>query len=328
MGVLQRLIAPLSQAEFFSEYWPSKVWVTRGELDRFELPLSEINYQDIARLVREYSNLVMAVGKQQFTDAAGLTDRILVTPSKALSMLSDGAALELDHADLAFQSLRDLVDELKRELGLPLGCSSKAVIYVTPTSGGFPAHFDAYANFVLQLTGRKVWNLAPNQVVQHPTEHYDVRQFPYVSPELKLYSPARLPDEMPPQAEEVVLDPGSCLFVPRGTWHATRGDECSVSLNITLGQPTWLDLLLAAVRSRLVKLEEWRELADGLGSNDPARNANATSRLGQLLAALPDAIGPISPDDIVSVSANDLDPQQSVQLAVRQLLSLEDTASN
>jgi hypothetical protein len=183
--------------------------VTTGNVSRFELPLGEIAFESVSQLVEQYSSLVMAVGKQQFTDHAGLTDRTLVMPSKASLLFSDGAALELDHADLAFPSLRHIVEQLKQDLGLPPGGSAKAIIYATPSGGGFPAHFDAYANFVLQLTGHKIWYLAPNLFVHDPTEHYDTRQFPYISPELKSYCRDRLPDQKPALAEEVILEPGS-----------------------------------------------------------------------------------------------------------------------
>jgi ribosomal protein L16 Arg81 hydroxylase len=128
---------------------------------------------------------------------------------------------------------------------------------------------------------------------------------------------------MPALAEEVILEPGSCLFVPRGTWHATRADESSVSINITLGQPTWLDLLLTALRTRLVQIEPWRELADGLNSTDNIRSAHATGRIADLLRSLQGVVDSISPDDLCRAATRDLDPQQGVQLAIRQLLHLK-----
>jgi 50S ribosomal protein L16 3-hydroxylase len=66
---------------------------------------------------------------------------------------------------------------------------------------------------------------------------------------------------VPADAREIVLAPGSLLFVPRGVWHATRATTDALSLNFTFTAPTWLDLMTAALRSRLALSPAWRETA-------------------------------------------------------------------
>ena len=114
-------------------------------------------------------------------------------------------------------------------------------------------------NFVLQLHGVKEWRLAPNEHVDRPMTRHTMG-LP-ADPELESYLDAPLPDELPDDARTVVLRPGSLLFVPRGVWHATTATSDALSLNFTYSAPTWIDLLMAALRSRLALASEWRETA-------------------------------------------------------------------
>ena len=70
-----------------------------------------------------------------------------------------------------------------------------------------------------------------------------------------------MPERMPADSRSIVLEPGSLLFVPRGVWHSTHASSDALSLNFTYSAPTWIDLLMAALRSRLAQASEWRETA-------------------------------------------------------------------
>ena len=81
-------------------------------------------------------------------------------------------------------------------------------------------------------------------------------------PELSGYLTGPLPTEFPKEhATEVILNPGSLLFLPRGMWHKTEAMSDALSLNFTYTAPTWIDILTAALRDKLARHEEWRETA-------------------------------------------------------------------
>jgi 50S ribosomal protein L16 3-hydroxylase len=82
-----------------------------------------------------------------------------------------------------------------------------------------------------------------------------------VDPELQTYATLPMPTELPADHTEIVLQPGSVLFVPRGMWHATHAATDALSLNFTFTPPTWIDLLTAALRGRLALSPSWRETA-------------------------------------------------------------------
>jgi 50S ribosomal protein L16 3-hydroxylase len=83
-----------------------------------------------------------------------------------------------------------------------------------------------------------------------------------VDTELQSYARLPMPDEMPADQTEIVLGPGSCLFVPRGMWHATHATTDALALNFTFSPPTWIDVFTAALRSRLALSSAWRETAE------------------------------------------------------------------
>jgi hypothetical protein len=169
---------------------------------------------------------------------------------------------------------------LRTELGLPPGCEPRSIIYVTPRGAGNSPHFDANANFVVQIRGTKRWRLAPNTHVPDPTDRWAMNEGPLPA-ELQGYALTPLPTGMPADAEQIDLKPGSVLFVPRGYWHSTEADEDTLALNFTFGQPTWADVVLGALREKLLKDRTWRKLATG-GAPSPALLASLRREVGAL----------------------------------------------
>ena len=116
---------------------------------------------------------------------------------------------------------------------------------------------------------------------------------------------------MPAAAETVVLSPGSVLFVPRGYWHATESDEETLALNFTFGQPSWADVVLAALRTKLLADPQWRELAQG-----------TEAPLLPMLARLPGEAAALVPDEVFDA----MDAQVAWLLVPKGLLRVEDGA--
>jgi 50S ribosomal protein L16 3-hydroxylase len=77
--------------------------------------------------------------------------------------------------------------------------------------------------------------------------------------ELASYCHEEPPSALPQEATELTLKEGSLLFIPQGMWHETQASSDSLSLNFTYSVPSWVDLTLAALRSKLVMKEGWRQ---------------------------------------------------------------------
>ena len=122
-----------------------------------------------------------------------------------------------------------------RELEVALGCPVQANAYYTPGSAqGFAVHHDTHDVFVLQVSGRKRWRLY-EPVLELPLK--------------KQRWSAELGDVGEP-VEDLVLEPGDTLYLPRGWPHeAATSDEESLHITVGLHPQTRLDALRAALET-------------------------------------------------------------------------------
>lgn len=184
---------------------------------------------------------------------------ISVSPQDARKLFGNGMGLLFDDVMRYAPALVPWLDALRAELGLSALTRQRCLVYATPAANGTAWHFDQNVNFVLQVHGTKTWWLAPNAHVERPMTRHTIGAEP--DPELQTYARMPMPDGEPAHAREIVLEPGSMLFVPRGAWHATRAVTDALSLNFTFSAPTWIDVLTAALRGRLALSPAWRETA-------------------------------------------------------------------
>ena len=192
-------------------------------------------------------------------DVADEARSITVPVHEARAQFGAGMSLMFNEVQLHAPQLVAWLDTIQTDLGLSALTQRRCLVYATPAGRGTAAHFDQNVNFVLQVHGTKRWFLAPNTNVTRPMTRYTMG-LP-IDPELASYATLPMPEELPADHTEIVLEPGSLLFVPRGTWHATTATTDALSLNFTFSPPTWIDVFSAALRGRLALSSEWRETA-------------------------------------------------------------------
>ena len=131
-----------------------------------------------------------------------------------LDLFEDGATVVLQGLHRYWSPITDLVRDLELTLGHP--CQANA--YLTPPGAqGFAVHSDSHDVFVFQTHGTKQWEVH---------------------------------DEA--GTREVMLEPGTSMYLPTGTPHAARS-QASASLHVTVGinQITWRHLLQQAANQVL-----------------------------------------------------------------------------
>ena len=239
-------------------------------------------------------------------DVSDESSSVDVSSGDARKLFANRMGLLFNRVQRISPLLTTWLQALQADLGLPAQTDARCLVYATPDGKGTAPHFDQNINFVLQLQGTKRWRLAPNPHVENPTQRYTLGQ--PLDPELAAYAELPLPKEMPADAQEIVLKPGSLLFVPRGFWHSTEAEGEALALNFTFNQPTWIDLFTAALRSRLALSADWRELADGVASRDPERRADAEQMLDALLVELTEDLPHWRAADILAATEGDAHP--------------------
>lgn len=192
-------------------------------------------------------------------DVADEASSVTASPQDARKMFTSGMGLLFEEVQRIAPVLAVWLDEIRKDFSLSALTQQRCLVYATPAGGRTAPHFDQNVNVVLQVHGTKTWSLAPNTNVARPMTRHTMGLA--VDPELRSYAKLPMPLEMPAEHTEIVLEPGSVLFVPRGIWHSTRASSDAVSLNFTFSPPTWIDLFTAALRSRLAQSSDWRETA-------------------------------------------------------------------
>ncbi len=177
-------------------------------------------------------------------DVADEASAITASPADARKLFASGMGLLFDEAQRYAPQLLPWLDAIRTDLGVSALTRQRCLIYATSAGKGTAPHFDQNLNFVLQLHGTKIWHLAPNTHVARPMTRHTIGQ--HVDAELQSYARLPMPDALPADRMEIVLAPGSLLFVPRGMWHATHATTDALSLNFTFSPPTWIDVLTAS----------------------------------------------------------------------------------
>jgi 50S ribosomal protein L16 3-hydroxylase len=223
---------------------------------------------------------------------------IETTTKDAKKLFQNGMGLLFKEAQTLSPVISELVRKVRVELGLSEMTYGRSLIYATPSGRGTSPHFDQNINLVIQLSGTKRWWMAANEQVIHPMTRFTMGQ--EVSPEMESYLQAPMPLEMPADAQSFELHAGSVLFVPRGYWHSTEASGDALSLNLTYTAPTWMDILVTALRGRLMQSPEWRETAEGV--SDPEKRLLAERKLDYLLSTLKEDLPYWTADDLLSVT--------------------------
>jgi len=159
--------------------------------------------------------------------------------------LREGATLVLDNVDELHRPVRLMAEALERIFRVRVQVNSYCGFR---TSHGFDLHWDDHDVFILQVAGRKQWQV-----------YGMTRRFP-------LASDVGATDELPAEALwEGLLEDGDLLYIPRGWWHVAKPlDEPTLHLTVGINNLTGADLL-SWFLNRLKTAEVTREDLPHLG---------------------------------------------------------------
>jgi hypothetical protein len=301
---LRRAVDPVAPDEFRERYWEqAPLHVARDEPGRFDELLSAADAERLVcepglrypafRLVKAGEQLAVGDYTQDVSwrpvPFTGTADVRRVTAE-----FDRGATIVLQGLHLNVVPVARFCRDLEAALGQP----SQANAYLTPRrSQGLPVHHDTHEVFVLQVSGRKRWQVW-EPALELPLKH-------------QRYTPAL------GEPEELVLDvelgPGDTLYLPRGWLHqALTSDEDSLHITVGVNVVTWLD----AFRSALERVEGDVAFRRSL----PEDGEGAEELVPSLLARLsPDDVSQVARDRLVDRRRPVLDGQLSELRALDEL---------
>jgi ribosomal protein L16 Arg81 hydroxylase len=230
------LLHPVTTETFIHEYWEKRHLILAGQrtgcyhdlfslADVDEILASGAIHPSTVRLVRAGSSIPIAS-----PSANGRRGRGAVL-ERIYGEFRDGATIVLNGVHEKHEPLGELCRQLSRELSV--FCQVNA--YLTPASSqGLLTHYDTHDVIVLQVEGSKHWRLfdspLPLPLKNQPFKRETV--------------------EAGALQDEVDLEAGDLIYVPRGLLHDATSDK-SISLHLTVGilPLTWASLILRAVET-------------------------------------------------------------------------------
>lgn len=263
--ILDKLIAPLPAREFLDSYWERKSLVLPGDAGRFAELFA---LKDVGRLLHYLKpsppeGMLLVKDSQHYarrwTNADG-TPR----PSSVRAALGEGYSLIINGIDRLWEPVERFAVGLQSELHHPVDVN----LYVTPPGErAFSHHWDIMDVFILQVAGRKAWQVRGPAVDRPlPDEHAAIGA-----------------DNLPPLVFEGDLAAGGMLYIPRGHVHsACTTDSISVHLSVGIHPKTWLDLMCAAIKASRADSRLRGALPPGYFTSGALRDGFA-----ELAAALP-----------------------------------------
>lgn len=189
--MLERILHPLSEQEFFERYYRQRAVHVPGPSGRHAQLFSWARLNTLLNLSDGLPTSMRLVRRGETVAAR--------RPREVSAAIRAGATLVIDELDALDAQVAAYAAALASRLGDRIKIHA---FFSQPESPGFGPHYDTHDIFVLQLEGRKRWR------VYEPTMDRALRR-------------VRPAADQPPEQPylDVCLESGDTLYVPRGHWH-------------------------------------------------------------------------------------------------------------
>lgn len=237
--MLNAILAPVTETEFFRDYWTKSFLHLPGPASKFSHLFSWEVLNSVLEEHRFDAKRLQLVRSGAFIEGSRYLHGRSVNSAGLIAELAGGATLILNQCDEVHRPVRHLCEHLE-----PLfHHRAHTNLYAGwRRDNGFAVHWDDQDVLILQIAGRKRWK------IWQPT-----RWFPFHQD--------LVDTSAPPVAEpfwDNIIEPGGLLSIPRGWWHVAYPlDEPCLHLTVTVQNHNGIDLL------------HW--LANAMKSSDAAR---------------------------------------------------------
>jgi hypothetical protein len=280
--ILQTWLHPLGLADFLDQHWTQQAYWTDADSERVEFTRELLPDLDLRNLLDYAKDPI----KAWYLDDDKPVYSLALGRNEAFHAYRAGLTLYF-HLNLSLSAR--LTTELSNQLARAPQ-TIKVSIFASRQGTRTLPHVDGNENFTVQLQGTKRWMISrgddwPGMQKQNTSVNHLFRI---------LRSPESWNNVRPLQ-----MTAGSFLYCPANYWHTVETIEDSLSLNVSIETTyTWADALLRAIRTALMKQEEWRSCEVGLWSSGNQRK-EAEKMVSELFKRLNQDLQGIQSDDFL-----------------------------
>ena len=237
---LDLLLGSYDREKFFDKYWEKRsLYLPHDDEDRFK-DLVNLDY-----LKGEGAEGTMHL-KGMFRDSRNWVSEMEIKPDQLKSAMA--AQMTICFTMLAYDGARKVfIDSFKESINMAnqpyFNC------YYSPDKKGYGLHFDTHPVWILQVEGRKRWQIGLEPEIKNPPFNI---AFPPDRDRLKLpWVTVDRPDMS--TFTDVVLKPGDVLYIPAGTWHEACAQGSSLALTLAQTRVTPFDLFQLLLQQLVMK---------------------------------------------------------------------------
>ncbi|MDF1748143.1 MAG: cupin domain-containing protein [Alphaproteobacteria bacterium] len=253
---LADILAPMTEEEFFKEYYDKKPLHIPGTADKFKgvMDWSILNELLSNGPLWSAKSLGLQIDKQAVPAALYCESRedrsgtMVMQPiaAKVIDLLHQGASLIANDIDMMSKPLRQIAGAFE---GAYNGKAQANLYCSWDSRKAFSSHFDTHDVFALHIEGEKTWRVFETRM-PHPIRHARHSN--------GTYTEAQHMEQRGNLLFDVVLKPGDILYLPRGQYH----DALAVSsgtVHIALGLVSLVGLdIMDALKDFAVEDEAFR----------------------------------------------------------------------
>ena len=253
LPLLAQLVHPLAPHKFVQAVYRQRVYATHSSARRFEPLVERLHRLSLARLLQDTPSEAIHVwvsgrlgGRPGEQSGGGRAESFKTEDAEAaLACHRAGGSLYFR----APEEVSDLlVTALSQQLGMSYGAlhpdgAARSEVETFASRAGHTTdwHFDFMENFTLQLSGSKRWRLKRGDVA-HPVRgctpmwrRKDAAMLGAAEQQAKCHAqhsggaaafePEPAAEELEEGCEDVLLTPGSFLYLPAGTWRSAQREQ-------------------------------------------------------------------------------------------------------
>src|SRR6185503_4859550 len=172
---LEELINPITESQFYDEYWEKRPLIIAGERERFSHLYSSKQMTRLLRYSRPRAPKEMMLAKGGHLWEGDWMQRD-GTPriEKVRAAWGDGYSIIVNGLNKLWEPVAGFAASLQEDLHHPVNVN----MYFTPAgSQAIVPHFDIMDVFILQLEGSKIWRVhEPARYLPLPDEQADIPQ--------------------------------------------------------------------------------------------------------------------------------------------------------